>query len=164
MAFGVRIAHALSKRQLEIAFALFLLAVSLRFLFSLLPLAEGAIGQSFTQRRRVIVEDTMNLSGASEFTALSRAENFRAIHSAPLMSSSGDVLGVLSVCFDHPRHPSERVMRLADICARKAAVFVERARAIEALQLADRRKDEFLATTCWTCRASPAACCSCANA
>jgi uncharacterized protein len=34
---GVRIAHALSKRQLEIAFGLFLLAVSLRFLLTLVP-------------------------------------------------------------------------------------------------------------------------------
>ena len=34
---GVRIAHALTRRQLEIAFGLFLLVVSLRFLLSLLP-------------------------------------------------------------------------------------------------------------------------------
>jgi len=34
---GVRIAHALTRRQLEVAFGLFLLAVSARFLISLLP-------------------------------------------------------------------------------------------------------------------------------
>jgi uncharacterized membrane protein YfcA len=34
--FGARLAHALSKRRLEIAFALFLLAASLRFLLSLI--------------------------------------------------------------------------------------------------------------------------------
>ena len=34
---GVRIAHALTRRQLEVAFGLFLLIVSLRFLVSLLP-------------------------------------------------------------------------------------------------------------------------------
>jgi uncharacterized membrane protein YfcA len=34
--FGARIAHALPKRKLEIAFGVFLLAVSLRFLISLL--------------------------------------------------------------------------------------------------------------------------------
>ena len=34
---GVRIAHAMTRRQLEIAFGLFLLVVSLRFLVSLLP-------------------------------------------------------------------------------------------------------------------------------
>jgi uncharacterized protein len=35
---GARLAHRLSKRQLEVAFGLFLLAVSVRFLISLLPL------------------------------------------------------------------------------------------------------------------------------
>ena len=34
---GARLAHALNRRQLEVAFGLFLLAVSLRFLVSLLP-------------------------------------------------------------------------------------------------------------------------------
>ncbi len=34
---GVRVAHALTRRQLEIAFGLFLVTVSLRFLVSLLP-------------------------------------------------------------------------------------------------------------------------------
>lgn len=34
---GVRIAHALTRRQLEVAFGLFLLAVSARFLINLLP-------------------------------------------------------------------------------------------------------------------------------
>ena len=33
--FGARLAHALPKRRLEIAFAAFLLAASLRFLLSL---------------------------------------------------------------------------------------------------------------------------------
>jgi uncharacterized membrane protein YfcA len=35
--YGVRVAHALPRRQLEIAFGVFLLAVSLRFLVSLIP-------------------------------------------------------------------------------------------------------------------------------
>jgi uncharacterized membrane protein YfcA len=34
--YGVRLAHWLPRRQLEIAFAIFLAVVSLRFLFSLL--------------------------------------------------------------------------------------------------------------------------------
>jgi uncharacterized membrane protein YfcA len=33
---GARIAHAMSKRKLEIAFGIFLLAIGLRFVFSLL--------------------------------------------------------------------------------------------------------------------------------
>jgi uncharacterized membrane protein YfcA len=34
--YGVRVAHALPRRQLEIAFGIFLLAVSMRFVVSLL--------------------------------------------------------------------------------------------------------------------------------
>jgi len=35
--YGVRVAHALPRRQLEIAFGVFLLAVSVRFIVSLMP-------------------------------------------------------------------------------------------------------------------------------
>jgi uncharacterized membrane protein YfcA len=35
--YGVRVAHALPRRQLEIAFGIFLLSVSLRFAVSLIP-------------------------------------------------------------------------------------------------------------------------------
>src|SRR5207302_1130085 len=35
----------------------------------------------------------------------------------------------ISVHFDRPRVPDERERRLTDICARKAAVFIERAQA-----------------------------------
>jgi uncharacterized membrane protein YfcA len=34
--FGVRVAHALPRRQLEIAFGIFLLLVSIRFIVSLI--------------------------------------------------------------------------------------------------------------------------------
>jgi uncharacterized membrane protein YfcA len=34
--YGARLAHALPKRKLEVAFGIFLIAVSLRFLLSLL--------------------------------------------------------------------------------------------------------------------------------
>jgi uncharacterized membrane protein YfcA len=34
--YGARLAHSLPKRRLEVAFAVFLLAVSLRFLLSLI--------------------------------------------------------------------------------------------------------------------------------
>jgi PAS domain S-box-containing protein len=107
---------------------------------------ESPCAAAVAQRQRVVVEDTERDSGASRFKSFAFEEAFRAVHSTPLLTSSGDVLGVISVHFVHPRRPSDREMRLADICARKAAVFVERARAVDALRVADRRKDEFLAT------------------
>jgi PAS domain S-box-containing protein len=108
-------------------------------------LGHGASGIACAERRRVVIEDTGEDPRFADFRDLAADEGFRAVHSTPLVSQRGEVLGALSVHFAHPRRPSDREMRLADICARKAAVFVERERAQAALHEADRRKDEFLA-------------------
>jgi signal transduction histidine kinase/ActR/RegA family two-component response regulator len=62
-----------------------------------------------------------------------RSQGIRAVHSTPVIGPHGDVLGALSIHFDAPHAPTERECALADICARKAAIFVERARAEETL-------------------------------
>jgi len=62
-----------------------------------------------------------------------RARGIRAVHSTPVIGPHGDVLGAVSIHFDAPHAPTERERALADICARKAAIFVERARGEEAL-------------------------------
>jgi PAS domain S-box-containing protein len=58
----------------------------------------------------------------------------RRVHRTPLLSLAGQALGELALYFDEPREPTERERALADICARKAAVFSERARAQAALE------------------------------
>jgi PAS domain S-box-containing protein len=108
-------------------------------------MGQGASGIACAERRRVVIEDTGQDERFADFRDLASEEGLRAVHSTPLISQRGEVLGALSVHFPHPRRPTEREMRLADICARKAAVFVERERAQAALHDADRRKDEFLA-------------------
>ncbi len=135
------------------------------------PLGAGASGRAVQQARRVVVPDTELDPGFADWRDTARAAGFRAVHSTPMFNHQGAVLGALSVHFDAPREPTERECALADICARKAAVFVERARAQAALaetqarfravleadiverkrneallREADRRKDEFLAT------------------
>src|SRR5581483_6940390 len=67
-------------------------------------------------------------------------------HSTPLLSRSGAMLGTISVYFAPSHRPTPRQISLADICARKAAVAIERATVEESLREADSRKDEFLAT------------------
>jgi PAS domain S-box-containing protein len=113
---------------------------------SAVPPGTGPASLARAQGRRVVIEDTEQDPSYAQMHALARQEGFRAVHSTPLLALSGAVIGAISVQFTQPRRPTEREMRLADICARKAAVFIERARAQEALQAADRRKDEFLAT------------------
>jgi two-component sensor histidine kinase len=55
----------------------------------------------------------------------------RAVISAPLMSSRGNLLGMISTHFREPHHPSERELRLLDILARQAADYLERKHAEE---------------------------------
>ena len=58
----------------------------------------------------------------------------QAVHRTPLLSLAGEALGELALHFDEPREPTDRERALADICARKAAVLSERARAQAALE------------------------------
>jgi PAS domain S-box-containing protein len=57
-----------------------------------------------------------------------------AVIGRPLLSLAGETLGEMELHFDQPREPTERESALTDICARKAATLVERARAQAALE------------------------------
>jgi PAS domain S-box-containing protein len=61
-------------------------------------------------------------------------------HSTSVLSRNGALLGKVAVFFATPRRPTPREISLADICARKAAVSIERATAEE---LAQRREQRF---------------------
>ena len=76
----------------------------------------------------------------------SRKAGFRAVHSTPLITRSGKIVGVLSTHFRRPHRPSDREFHLIDLCTRQAVDFIENAQLYAQLRDADRRKDEFLAT------------------
>jgi signal transduction histidine kinase/CheY-like chemotaxis protein len=90
------------------------------------------------ERRRIIVEDTEQDPRTACFREIARGAGFRAVHSTPLLTQSGEVLGAITVLFRTPRRPTEREIALADICARKAAVFIERAYAEAHVEEQDR--------------------------
>ncbi|HEY6125382.1 MAG TPA: GAF domain-containing protein, partial [Steroidobacteraceae bacterium] len=77
-------------------------------------------GLAFAERGRVVVADIETDAMVAEFREALRAAGVRSIHSTPLISRDGEILGALSVHFPVPRRPSEREIRIADICARKA--------------------------------------------
>jgi signal transduction histidine kinase len=93
---------------------------------------------------RVVVADTETDARVAGVRDQLHASGVRALHSTPLISRGGEILGVLSVYFPQPRRPSDREIRIADICARKAAVFIERARAEERVSQRDRRFESVL--------------------
>ena len=101
---------------------------------------------------RVIVEDVRAEPQFAELRAIAESSGFRAVQATPLVSRDGTALGVLSTHYMDPHRPSERDLRLLDLCARQAADFLERLRTDEALRLSqdrladeNRRKDEHLA-------------------
>jgi PAS domain S-box-containing protein len=100
----------------------------------------------FQERRRVIVEDVETDSALASFRATARRGGFRGIHCTPLVTRSGNIVGVLSTYFRKPHRPSDRVIRLVDVCARQAADYIENISLFNRLQEDDRHKDEFLAT------------------
>jgi PAS domain S-box-containing protein len=109
-----------------------------------LKVTDGACGLACLKRERVVVADieapvdTVGDPDMAEcverLRAFAREQGFRAIHSTPMIGPSGDALGAVSIHFDEPRTPTERERTLADICARKAAIYTERARAEFALE------------------------------
>jgi signal transduction histidine kinase/CheY-like chemotaxis protein len=104
-----------------------------------IAVGSGASGIASMEKARVVIEDTETDARFTEFRELARSEGFRSVHSTPLISRDHEILGALTVHFDAPHRPSEREIRLADICARKAAVFIERARAEDLVSQRDRR-------------------------
>lgn len=103
------------------------------------------IAACIRDRRRVIVEDAAaDPENAGRRDAL-LAAGIRAVHSTPLVTRAGEIIGVLSLEFCAPHRPSPREIGLLDVCARQAVDFIENARLYEQLRAADRRKDEFLA-------------------
>ncbi|HLL75894.1 MAG TPA: ATP-binding protein [Pyrinomonadaceae bacterium] len=134
---------------------------------ALVPRGAGACGTCYEQRRRVVVEDVETDPLFAPYREAARAAGFRAVHSTPLVTRAGNIIGVLSVHFSRPHRPSDRETRLIDLYARMAADIIEnarlhrrvqeelaeRARALASEQAAraeaeaaNRMKDEFLAT------------------
>jgi signal transduction histidine kinase len=115
---------------------------------------EGACGSSLESLNRVIVED-VNLSpifAGKPALDVQLQAGVRAIQSTPVMSKSGNLLGVFSTHYETPGRTNEQALRLLDLLARLTADIIERAQAeatlrsaYEQAEAATRAKDEFLA-------------------
>lgn len=91
---------------------------------------EGSVdGAAVLEGRRVTVANAEADPRFAALVPLARAEGFRSVHATPIRHSDGSVLGVLTVQLMDSRLPTEREIRLADLAAGLAAVFIDRARA-----------------------------------
>jgi PAS domain S-box-containing protein len=63
-----------------------------------------------------------------------RRSNIRAVQSTPLVSRSGQLLGIISTHWREPHQPTDPALRRLDVVARQAADLIERSRAEAALR------------------------------
>lgn len=102
----------------------------------------SACGAAMHSAERVIIEDVENspIFAAPAVADVMRAANVRAVQSTPLISRSGQLVGMFSTHYHAaPRRPSAREFRLLDILARQAADLIERNRTEEKLRESEQR-------------------------
>jgi len=98
-------------------------------------------GMALSEGRRVIVPDVESsdfLAGTAGLDACRRS-GLRAGQSTPLVSRSGQLLGMISTHWRKPHHPTERQLRSLDVLARQAADLVERVQIETALRESEQR-------------------------
>jgi PAS domain S-box-containing protein len=122
--------------------------------FDQLPIDDrrAACARALSQGRTVVIEDVLLDEAYEPFQEVARHANYRAVVSVPLFAADGSRLGAISVHFRQPQRPSEAEMRRLQLYCRQASDFIQRIRleqtlrhSQEALQEADRRKNEFIA-------------------
>jgi PAS domain S-box-containing protein len=114
--------------------------------FASIPVGAGVCGVAFQRRERVVVTEVRSDPLCSDYRDFAREEAIDALYSTPFYDTSGEPLGVLTVYFDRPKVPSERELRLTDICAGQIALFVGRERSQARAHREQQRSHHILQT------------------
>ncbi len=86
---------------------------------------DSASGMAIRTKSRVVIEDVETEADYSPGRSAAALGGYRAVQATPLISRSGDLLGMLLSHFRHPRRPTARELRFVDLYARQAADFIE---------------------------------------
>ena len=98
-------------------------------------------GVSLNTRRRTVITDVEQselLAGSNELDVFRNA-GIRSMQTTPLISRTGQLLGMISTHWSKPHEPSKRDLRLMDILARQAADLLERTHAEAAMRETENR-------------------------
>jgi PAS domain S-box-containing protein len=97
------------------------------------------------ERERLVVEDWSQVPDvwASNAGDVLRAEQVRASQSTPIIGRRNQTIGALNTHWSAPYRPSDEQLRLIDLLAWTAADFIERHRALAALQQTEERFRQF---------------------
>jgi GAF domain-containing protein len=96
----------------------------------------SSCGLSMSSGARSVVPDIEAcdvMAGTTDLEA-SRRSGIRAVQSTPLISRSGELLGMISTHWREPHQPGEHALRTLDVLARQAADLIERVRIEAALR------------------------------
>jgi two-component sensor histidine kinase len=108
-----------------------------------LDTAYSSCGAASASGRRVVVPDTEAcdfMTGTADLASYTLS-NIRAVQSTPLVSRSGELLGMISTHWREPHQPAERTLRLFDLLARQAADLIERTQREQQLRLLARETE-----------------------
>ena len=98
-------------------------------------------GRALSLGRRVVVPEieTAEFMAGSADLDIARRVGLRAMHSTPLISRSGRLLGMISTHWQQPHSPAEHELRTLDVLARQAADLIERVEVETALREGEHR-------------------------
>ncbi len=91
--------------------------------------------------QRLVIEDVETFPGlaGTRDREVALADGIRATQSTPMISRTGELVGVLSTQFPQPHRSTEHELRLIDLLAWSGADFVARHRADAALRMSEGR-------------------------
>ena len=98
--------------------------------------SDSTCGVALKTGERALVPDVETcefMAGSGDLDAYRRS-GVRAVQTTPLISRSGQVIGMISTHWQEPHQPSERELGLLDVLARQAADLIERRQAETALR------------------------------
>ena len=98
-------------------------------------------GIALSLGHRVIVPDiecSAIMAGSADLN-ISRRAGIAAMHSTPLVSRSGRLLGMISTYWGKPHYPTEHELRALDVLARQASDLIERVEVETALRESEQR-------------------------
>jgi PAS domain S-box-containing protein len=95
--------------------------------------ASTPCGRAMLRRERVIIEDVATDSAFELYRHIAEQVGFRAVQSTPLISRTGELLGIVSTHFRNPHRPSDSELRFTDLYTLRAATLIERQRAEDRL-------------------------------
>src|SRR5262249_13357854 len=106
--------------------------------------AGSTCGAALRLCRRVIAPDVeaCDFMAGTEDLKMFRQTGIRACQTTPLLSRSGNLVGMISTHWRNPHQPTERELRLLDLVVRQAADIIERSQAEAALRDGDIRLNE----------------------